>query len=34
MKDYLNSTEKANIIAALKVTTMLEDFLKGNLFTK
>lgn len=34
MKDYLNSTEKANIIAALKVTAMLEDFLKGNLFTK
>ena len=34
MKDYLNSTEKANIIAALKVSTMFEDFLKGNLFTK
>lgn len=34
MKDYLNSTEKLNLMAVLRVSKELENFLKGNLFTK
>ena len=34
MKDYLNTNEKLSIIAFLKVADKVEDFVKGNLFTK
>ena len=33
MKDYLSTTERLNIIAALKVAEMTEQFVQGDLFT-
>lgn len=34
LKTYLSTTERLNIIAALRVGEMTEEFLKGDLFTK
>lgn len=34
MKDYLNNTEKMNLIGALKIADMLSKMIEGNLFSK